>query len=40
MAGLLEMDATLKGRTGGSDLRRRAAISLWIAERVRRPAAR
>jgi DNA polymerase-3 subunit delta len=38
MAGLLEMDAALKGRAGGTDLRRRAAISLWIAERVRRPS--
>ena len=35
MAGLLEMDADLKG---GS--RRRAAIALWIAEKVRRPSQR
>jgi DNA polymerase III delta subunit len=35
MAGLLEMDADLKN---GS--RRRAAISLWIAEKVRRPSGR
>jgi DNA polymerase III subunit delta len=38
--GLLEMDATLKGRAGGGELRRRAAVSLWIAERVRRPGQR
>lgn len=38
--GLLELDATLKGRAGGGDLRRRAAVSLWIAERVRRPGQR
>jgi len=37
LAGLLDLDATLKGHLGGSDLRRRAAVSLWIAERVRRP---
>ncbi len=38
MAGLLELDATLKGHPGGgSEVRRRAAVSLWIAERVRRP---
>jgi DNA polymerase-3 subunit delta len=37
MAGLLELDATLKNREGGSDARRRAAIALWIAEKVRRP---
>jgi DNA polymerase III delta subunit len=36
LAGLLELDAQLKGHVGGTDLRRRAAISLWIAERVRR----
>lgn len=35
MAGLLEMDADLK-----SGLRRRAAIALWIAEKVRRPSQR
>lgn len=35
VAGLLEMDADLKG---GS--RRRAAIALWIAEKVRRPSQR
>jgi DNA polymerase-3 subunit delta len=40
MAGLLELDATLKSREGGSDSRRRAAICLWIAERVRRPSQR
>ena len=38
--GLLELDATLKGHAGGGDLRRRAAVSLWIAERVRRPSQR
>jgi DNA polymerase III delta subunit len=38
--GLLELDATLKGHAGGGDLRRRAAVSLWIAERVRRPSHR
>jgi len=40
LAGLLELDATLKGRDGGSDLRRRSAVSLWIAELVRRPGGR
>ena len=38
LVGLLEMDASTKSRVGGSDVRRRAAISLWIAERVRRPS--
>ena len=37
MAGLLDLDIALKSRTGGTDLRRRAEVSLWIAERVRRP---
>jgi DNA polymerase III delta subunit len=40
LAGLLDLDVALKGRFGGSDLRRRAAVSLWIAERVRRPSQR
>jgi DNA polymerase-3 subunit delta len=40
LAGLLELDAQLKGHVGGTDLRRRAAVSLWIAERVRRPGQR
>jgi DNA polymerase-3 subunit delta len=40
LAGLLELDAQLKGHIGGTDLRRRAAVSLWIAERVRRPGQR
>jgi DNA polymerase III delta subunit len=40
MAGLLELDAALKSREGGSDSRRRAAVSLWIAEKVRRPGRR
>jgi len=40
MDGLLEMDTTLKGHAGGGELRRRAAVSLWIAERVRRPGQR
>ncbi|MGA3031481.1 MAG: DNA polymerase III subunit delta [Candidatus Limnocylindrales bacterium] len=40
LAGLLELDATLKGHAGGGEMRRRAAISLWIAEKVRRPASR
>jgi DNA polymerase III delta subunit len=40
LAGLLDLDYALKGRFGGSDLRRRAAVSLWIAERVRRPGQR
>jgi len=40
LAGLLEMDATLKSRQGGGDARRRAAICLWIAEKVRRPGQR
>jgi DNA polymerase III delta subunit len=38
--GLLELDSTLKGHAGGGDLRRRAAVSLWIAERVRRQSQR
>jgi len=37
LAGLLDLDASLKGHSGGSDTRRRAAVSLWIAENVRRP---
>lgn len=37
LAGLLELDATLKGRAGGGEMRRRAVVSLWIAEKVRRP---
>ena len=37
LEGQLELDAELKGHSGGGELRRRAAISLWIAERVRRP---
>jgi DNA polymerase III delta subunit len=40
LAGLLELDATLKGRDGGGELRRRSAVILWIAERVRKPGAR
>jgi DNA polymerase III delta subunit len=40
LEGLLELDAELKGRSGGGELRRRAAVSLWIAERVRRPGRR
>jgi DNA polymerase-3 subunit delta len=40
LAGLLDLDAMLKGHLGGSDLRRRAAVSLWIAEHVRRPSQR
>jgi DNA polymerase III delta subunit len=40
LAGLLELDSQLKGHIGGTDLRRRAAISLWIAEHVRRPGQR
>ena len=35
-----ELDATLKGRDGGGELRRRSAVILWIAERVRKPGAR
>jgi DNA polymerase III delta subunit len=35
LAGLLALDSTLKGRDGG-EVRRRAAISLWIADYVRR----
>ena len=38
LTGLLELDAALKGKTGGGEVRRRAAISLWIAENVRRPS--
>jgi DNA polymerase-3 subunit delta len=37
LAGLLDLDAALKSNAGGGDLRRRTAVSLWIAERVRRP---
>ena len=37
LAGLLDLDASLKGHAGGSDTRRRATVSLWIAEKVRRP---
>jgi len=40
LAGLLDLDAALKSRSGGGDLRRRALVSLWIAEHVRRPSAR
>jgi len=40
LEGLLELDAELKGHNGGGELRRRAAVSLWIAERVRRPGQR
>ena len=36
LAGLLDLDAALKSNAAGGDLRRRAAVSLWIAERVRR----
>ena len=36
LAGLLDLDAALKGRDGGGDSRRRSAISFWIADRVRR----
>lgn len=36
LEGLLELDGALKGREGGGELRRRSAVSLWIAERVRR----
>ena len=37
LAGLLDLDVSLKRHAGKDDLRRRAAVSLWIAERVRRP---
>ncbi len=37
LAGLLDLDAALKGHDGGGGLRRRAAVTLWIAEKVRRP---
>ncbi len=40
MDGLMELDTTLKGHAGGGEIRRRAAVSLWIAERVRRPGQR
>ncbi len=40
LAGLLELDATLKGHAGGGEMRRRAAVSLWIAEKVRRSTSR
>jgi DNA polymerase III delta subunit len=36
LEGLLELDAVLKGREGGGELRRRSAMSLWIVERVRK----
>jgi DNA polymerase III delta subunit len=36
LSGLLELDAAFKAREGGSDVRRRAAMTLWIAEKVRR----
>jgi DNA polymerase III delta subunit len=36
LAGLLELDAALKGHDGG-DVRRRSAVCLWIAEFVRKP---
>jgi DNA polymerase-3 subunit delta len=36
LSGLLELDAAFKAREGGSDARRRAAMTLWIAEKVRR----
>jgi hypothetical protein len=35
MAGLLELDLALKGH-GSTEVGRRAAITLWIAEHVRR----
>jgi len=38
LAGLLELDRTLKDR--GGDARRRAAVALWIAEYVARPSSR
>jgi DNA polymerase III delta subunit len=40
LAGLLELDATLKGHDGGGELRRKSAVTLWIAELVRKPGAR
>ncbi len=40
LTGLLELDSTLKGRDGGGELRRRSAVTLWIAECVRRPESR
>jgi DNA polymerase III delta subunit len=40
LVGLLDLDAALKSHGGSSDLRRRAALSLWIADYVRRPGAR
>ncbi len=36
LAGLLELDATLKGHDGAGESQRRFAVSMWIAERVRR----
>ena len=38
LTGLLELDAALKSKEGGGEVRRRAAISLWIAGKVRRPS--
>jgi len=35
LAGLLELDAALKGRDGGGETGRRSAVSLWIADHVR-----
>jgi DNA polymerase III delta subunit len=40
LAGLLELDATLKGHDGGGELRRASTVTLWIAERVRKPGTR
>jgi len=37
LAGLLELDSSLKRHAGEDDLHRRAVVTLWIAERVRRP---
>jgi DNA polymerase III delta subunit len=40
LAGLLELDAALKSREGGGEFRRRAAVTLWITEKVRRRGSR
>jgi DNA polymerase III delta subunit len=40
LSSLLELDIVLMGHEGATDSQRRSAVSLWIAEQVRRPAQR
>ena len=40
LAGLLDLDATLKGHDGGGELHRRSALTLWIADHVRKSGGR